>query len=102
MFTILDCKHLYNEYPREGCGILGVIKGKMEWYPCTNVAKENEEFIHDSKQFISYSNRMDIVGVVHSHPDGTPDPSEMDIKYCNTLNVPYYIFSYPYSWPWKV
>ena len=38
---------------------------------------------------------MDIVGVVHSHPDGTPDPSEMDIKYCNTLNVPYYIFSYP-------
>ena len=88
-------QHLYNEYPREGCGILGVVKGKMQWYPCTNVAKENEEFILDSKQFIAYSNRMDIVGVVHSHPDGTPDPSEMDIKYCNTLNVPYYIFSYP-------
>ena len=72
-----------------------MIKGKIEWYPCTNVAKENEEFILDSKEFIAYSNRMDIVGVVHSHPDGTPDPSEMDIKYCNTLNVPYYIFSYP-------
>ena len=26
-------QHLYNEYPREACGILGVIKGKMEWYP---------------------------------------------------------------------
>lgn len=67
----------------------------MNWYPCTNVAKDDEEFILDSSQFIAYSNRMDIVGVVHSHPDGTPDPSEADIKYCNTLNVPYYIFSYP-------
>ena len=38
---------------------------------------------------------MDIVGIVHSHPNGTSEPSELDIKYCNTLNVPYYIFSYP-------
>ena len=38
-------KHFEEEYPREGCGILSVVKGKRVWNPCTNLAK-NEEGIY--------------------------------------------------------
>lgn len=87
--------HFSKWYPKEGCGVLGVVKGKLQWFPCDNVAPEEEDFIIDSKQYIAISQRCDIVGVVHSHPDASPEPSELDINYCNTLGIPYYIFSYP-------
>ena len=78
-------KHFEDYYPKEGCGVLAVAKGKLKWFPCTNIAEDNEDFIIDSKEYISISQKYDIVGVVHSHPDSTPDPSDMDIKYCNAI-----------------
>jgi len=88
-------EHFSKWYPKEGCGVLGVVKGKLKWFPCDNVAAEEEDFIIDSRQYIAISQRCDIVGIVHSHPDASPEPSELDINYCNTLGIPYYIFSYP-------
>ena len=88
-------EHFSKWYPKEGCGILGVVKGKLKWFPCDNVAPNNDDFILDSKQYISISQSCDIVGIVHSHPDASPEPSTLDTNYCNRLGVPYYIFSYP-------
>ena len=88
-------EHFSKWYPKEGCGVLGVVKGKLKWFPCDNVAPEEEDFIIDSKQYIAISQKCDIVGIVHSHPDASPEPSKLDINYCNTLGIPYYIFSYP-------
>ena len=88
-------EHFKKWYPREGCGVLAVIKGKKVWFPCDNVATDEDDFIIDSKQYIDIGHRADIVAIVHSHPDSTPEPSETDIKYCNTIGLPYYIFSYP-------
>ena len=48
MDFIEDIKqHFENEYPREGCGVLAVVKGKKKWFPCTNVAQDDEDFIID-------------------------------------------------------
>ena len=88
-------KHFEENYPREGCGVLAVIKGELEWFPCTNVAEDDSDFIIDSTEYIKISQRSDIVGIVHSHPDASCEPSDSDIKYCNAIGVPYYIFSYP-------
>lgn len=88
-------KHFENNYPREGCGVLAVVKGVLKWYPCTNVAENEEDFIIDSKEFIAISQKADIVATVHSHPDADCKPSETDIKYCNATGLTYYIFSYP-------
>ena len=41
-------QHFEEEYPKEGCGILAVVKGKQKWFPCTNIAEENNHFIIDS------------------------------------------------------
>jgi proteasome lid subunit RPN8/RPN11 len=88
-------EHFEKWYPREGCGVLAVVKGKMKWFPCDNVAEEDNDFVIDSKQYIDIGHKADIVGIVHSHPDASTEPSENDIKYCNTIGIPYYIFSYP-------
>ena len=88
-------KHFCLEYPKEGCGLLGVKKGKAEWLPCTNIADINENFIMDSTEYLKYKKSYDIVGVIHSHPDESSEPSEPDINQCNALGIPYYIFSYP-------
>ena len=88
-------QHFQDCYPKEGCGVLGIQQGKLHWFPCTNVAKNEEDFIIDSKEYISISQRADIVATVHSHPDSSCKPSETDIKYCNATSLIYYIFSYP-------
>ena len=87
--------HFKEAYPREGCGVIGVVKGKSRWFPCGNIAEEDDDFVMDSTDYINASLRSDIVAVVHSHPDQDPEPSEADIKACNTLNLDYYIFSWP-------
>tara|TARA_B100000287_G_scaffold143531_1_gene135393 strand:- start:6821 stop:7522 length:702 start_codon:yes stop_codon:yes gene_type:complete len=88
-------EHFEKEYPREGCGVLTVIKGKKEWIPCKNIAEDDEDFIFDSEEYLKLARTSDIVGIVHSHPDASSEPSESDIKYCNSVRIPYYIFSYP-------
>ncbi len=88
-------KHFKDEYPREACGLLTVVKGKKNWVPCTNIAEDGDSFIFDSKEYLKVSRTSDIIGIVHSHPDTTCEPSITDIKYCNALGIPYYIFSYP-------
>ena len=87
--------HFKKEYPREGCGVLAVKKGKLHWIPCTNKAASTENFIIDSNEYIKIKNTADIVGIVHSHPDAASTPSEHDIATCNALGIKYYIFSYP-------
>ncbi len=88
-------EHFEKEYPREACGILGVVKGKKKWFPCTNIAPDDEDFIIDSDEYLKISRTSDITAIVHSHPDAPAAASEADKKYCNALGIPYYIFSYP-------
>lgn len=87
--------HFEKEYPREGCGVIGITKGKKKWFPCTNVAKEEEDFILCSKEWFDLIKKTDVFAIVHSHPDYSNEASASDINNCNALGIPYYIFSYP-------
>lgn len=87
--------HFALEYPREGCGVLAVSKGKMKWIPITNIAKDTDDFVFDSMEYFKVKRTHDIAGIVHSHPDASCEPSTMDVNNCNNLGIPYYIFSYP-------
>ena len=88
-------KHFQQEYPREGCGLIIVEKGKKKWIPCTNIAEAEEHFIIDVEEYLKALRTSDIIGIVHSHPDATSEASEMDINNCNSTGKDYYIFSYP-------
>lgn len=87
--------HLNSEYPREGCGLLAIQKGRLLWVPSRNLAIDGETFILDSTIFMKTRQIADIVGIVHSHPDSSPEPSIHDTQVCNALQIPYYIFSIP-------
>ena len=38
-------KHFEEWYPKEGCGVLVVIKGDLKWFPCDNVATNEDDFV---------------------------------------------------------
>jgi len=88
-------EHFDKEYPREGCGVIAVVKGKKQWFPVTNLAEDKDDFIMASDEYIRLMISTDIIGIVHNHIDASPEPGETDIEACNTLGIPYYIFSYP-------
>ena len=90
-------EHFDAEYPNEGC-VLVIDKGTndFEWIPYKNISEDPEnsfELEEDVNVYhLLYSN---IVAIVHNHVDSDSKPSEKDIKNCQALNIPYWIFSYP-------
>ena len=68
-YIIKNINNIKKEYPKEGCGLLGVVKGKLEWFPCKNISTGTQEFIFDSREYLKIAQRCDIVATVHSHPD---------------------------------
>ena len=87
--------HFEDAYPREACGVVGIVKGKKRWFPCRNVAEGCEDFVMCSEDWFRIRQQADVLAIVHSHPDASSEASENDINNCNTLQVPYWIFSYP-------
>lgn len=89
-------KYLLSVYPQEGCGLLVNIRGKIKWVPCENVADNPlEDFKISSKDYIKASLSGDIYAIVHSHPEGSSEPSEADKKASDFLGIPYIIYSLP-------
>lgn len=88
-------KHFDSEYPKEGCGIIGIVKGKKKWFPCKNVANSNEDFILSSEDWFEVKKKADIFAIVHNHINSGNEASKNDINNCNALGIPYYIFNYP-------
>jgi proteasome lid subunit RPN8/RPN11 len=87
--------HFRSWYPKEGCGVIGVVKGKSKWFPCENLADQKEDFVMNTEDFHNANLESDVIAIVHNHVDSSPEPSYNDRKYCNALGIPYYIFSYP-------
>ena len=87
--------HFKNTAPREACGVIVNNCGIIEYPPVTNVAKEEEDFIMDTDEYLSIYYSKEIVAIVHSHVNISCNPSEYDIIQCNAVQIPYYIFSYP-------
>ena len=80
--------------PKECCGILAKNKGQLEYWKCNNVAKNNPEysFVIEPLDWAECEDNVDeILGIVHSHPEGEFNFSENDIASCNYLDVPLYL-----------
>ena len=80
--------------PYECCGILAKTKNKLEYFACKNIAFDQPEysFVIDPIDWANCEDSVDeIVGIVHSHPDGELKFSETDIASCNFLDVPFYL-----------
>ena len=81
--------------PKESCGIYTLINGEEKFWPCRNIAEDQENFFAlDPEDWAACEDQGgQILGVFHSHPEGTSELSEADIVSCEHIGYPYYIFS---------
>ena len=80
--------------PLECCGILAKNKGQLEYWKCNNVAKNDPKysFVIEPLDWAECEDNVDeILGIVHSHPEGEFKFSENDIASWNYLDVPFYL-----------
>lgn len=83
--AIID--HANEQYPRESCG---VIVGK-EYIPCKNISPDDAQFEIDSIDLVGASSEGKIKAYVHSHPDGSTEPSMPDRVQMNLHGLPWVI-----------
>jgi len=82
-------------YPREACGLVVVARGREIYHPCRNVAAGVQHFEIDPADYAEAEDSGTIVGVFHSHPDGTEAASEPDRVGCESSGVPWHILAWP-------
>jgi len=96
-------KHAKEKEPNESCAILFgtnengrfqtkdvFLTNNIEQSP-VNFTISNDELIKAYEQ--AEQNKLDIIGIFHSHPDSSPYPSPTDQKYMEINPVPWVIFS---------
>jgi len=88
-------RHCQAEVPREACGVLVAQDGDglTRWIPVTNAHPRPEHnYQFAPAEYLAIVQECDdsgerILAVVHSHPDGPPQPSAQDIAYAMHENL---------------
>ena len=88
--------HAAAEYPRECCGVVAQKSRVERYFPCGNLATEPSEHFHLSPQDYAAAEEWgSVTAIVHSHPDATTQPSELDEAQCDLNGIPWHIVSWP-------
>ena len=85
-------KHAKEQDPRESVGVLIVIKGKEQYYPCNNLSTYSQQcFILDPEDYLKADALGEITAIVHSHPVTPPSPSQADKISCEQSGLKWHI-----------
>ena len=85
-------KHAKEQDPRESVGVLIVIKGKEQYYPCNNLSTYSQQcFILDPEDYVKADALGEITAIVHSHPITPPSPSQADKVSCEQSGLKWHI-----------
>ncbi|MGL4682553.1 MAG: C40 family peptidase [Hafnia alvei] len=88
--------HAAEVYPAECCGVVAQKSRVERYFPCRNIAENPTEQFHLSPEdYIAAEEWGTVTGIVHSHPDATTQPSELDKAQCDAMVIPWHIVSYP-------
>lgn len=86
--------HAEKEQPRECCGLAVVVKGRLKYWPCRNIATSGEFYI-DPNDYAAAEDAGEVVGVCHSHVFVAPEPSQADRVMCEKTCLPWLIVNWP-------
>ena len=89
----LAFKHASECKPYECCGLLYKEENEIKYGPCKNLAFDKPEFsfVIEPLDWKKYEDIGEIIGIVHSHPEGEFKFSETDIASCNYLDIDFYL-----------
>lgn len=88
-------RHAWEHFPKEACGLIIVRKGREVYWPCKNLAERNDQFIIDHEDYATAEEHGEIIGVVHSHCNKGPEPSEADRVVCSRGKLTWHIIGLP-------
>tara|TARA_R100000742_G_C4277184_1_gene98836 strand:- start:1456 stop:1788 length:333 start_codon:yes stop_codon:yes gene_type:complete len=92
--------HAKEESPKESVGLVHIVKGQERYFRCNNLAESPEvSFRLDPRDYLKCEMQGGIVAIIHSHPGGSPNPSELDKVVCKRSNLPWFIVE-PISEEW--
>ena len=92
--------HAKEESPRESVGLVHTVEGREIYSRCKNQSEEPElSFCLDPNDYLKCESQGEIVAIIHSHPDASPNPSEPDKVACERSNLPWFIVD-PVSEQW--
>ena len=86
-------KHATECYPEECCGLILDIEGKHTYWKCKNISKAYKEksFVIDPLDYARGEDQGEVIGIVHSHPDGELAFSHTDRMACKYIDLPFYL-----------
>ena len=88
--------HAEEQFPKECCGVVIVRKGKAVYVPCPNVAQTPDaQFVISGEDYAAAEDQGEVIRIVHSHPNMSPQPSEADKVGCEASGVPWLIVNWP-------
>jgi len=87
--------HVITELPREGCGVLHVVDGQTLFHACRNIAEGTDNFAIHPEDYAAAESMGEIVGIVHSHPNGPAEFSQADRVACEASGLPWYLVTCP-------
>ncbi|QBC44467.1 C40 family peptidase [Iodobacter fluviatilis] len=89
--------HAAAEFPRECCGLVVALADGAAYLPYPNRAQGSEHFVLAAEDLAEAEDMGEILAVVHSHPNASPEPSPADRVSCNISGLPWLIVSHPPS-----
>ena len=85
--------HATEAYPEECCGLIVNVDGVDIYWKCKNISKSYKEksFVIDPLDYAKGEDQGEVLGIVHSHPDGEMAFSHTDRMACKYLDLPFYL-----------
>ncbi|MFZ1874463.1 MAG: C40 family peptidase [Chania sp.] len=88
--------HAAESYPAECCGLVVQVGKRQQYHLCRNTAPApTEQFTLHPEDYAAAEDVGTIIAIVHSHPDATTQPSQLDLAQCDASQLPWVIISWP-------
>lgn len=85
--------HAQEASPEECCGLIIDVDGIKTYWKCKNISKayKTQSFVIDPIDYADGEDRGEVLGIVHSHPNGELAFSQTDRMACKYLDLPFYL-----------